>query len=111
VTGNVYSAADKRKAVENLIEDLRWARNDPALPENWTLGALKALALDLRAAEEGASNRVLDALSFHVNAAMKAKAQLGYVGGGHYEAVANELLAHWPVVRRALEKMETEKVS
>ena len=106
MTGKVYTDADKMKAVDLIIRDLRWAANDSALPENWTLGALKALYADLHAATPTASNRVLDALDFQINSAMKSKARLGYIDAGHHQAVSECALAHWPAIRHALKSSE-----
>jgi hypothetical protein len=100
------SVEEKLAAVERLIVDLRWARNDPALPEHKTLAALKAIALDLRGQHAGAPRRTLDALTFQINSAARSKARVGHVEIGHLQAVAECLTAHWSVVRQALERFE-----
>jgi hypothetical protein len=106
-----FTVEDQIGAVERLIEDLRWARNDPTVPEHRTYTILKSLATDLRARLDGASNRTLDALAFQVESATKAKARIGYVEVGHHQAVSECVMANWPVIKRALEDCNRETTS
>lgn len=100
----MISDDDKLAAVERLIEDFRWARKDPAVPEHATYLALKAIATDLRAPKVEAKGRALQSLGFQVDAARAFKARIGYVEVGHMQAMAEALMAHWPAVKKALSR-------
>ena len=95
--------AEKIYVVESIIEDLKArAPFDTRLPE------LKKLATFLRAQRPSSVPKVLEALEFQVCSALRSKARLGYIEVGHWQAIAEGLLAHWPVVRKALEKFGEE---
>ena len=93
----------KLATVERLIEDFRWARSDPMVPEHQTYNALKALAVELRAQSPRASNKALQVLSMPIEHAQRFKACMGYIDMGHHQAISEALIGQWPVVRRALE--------
>lgn len=93
----LMTTADKLQAVERLIEDLRWARNDPSAPEHLTWLALKAIASDLRASGQDAGADTHDRLRTLIDLTLGS----GY-RSGHCRALAGEVIALWPVVSRAL---------
>lgn len=95
----IYSTADKLQVVERIIVETR--SSDEA-------AVLKEIAADLRASQSG-KNRVANALAYHIDAALRTKARTGYIEVGHYQAIATGLIAHWPVVRRALEELKIER--
>lgn len=97
---------EKLAAVERLIEEFRWARNDPLNAEHATFITLKAIAADLRAQEPEAKSTALRELERRIEAVNNAKAH-GYIGGAMI-GVGEELIGRWPVVRLALERFEKE---
>lgn len=97
---------EKIDVVETLIEEYRWARNVETAPEHRIYGALKEIATDLRAATPAARSKVVDALRFQVDSAKRGKARIGYMEIGHMQALAEAVLAHWAVIKLALETKE-----
>ena len=106
-----FSDQDKLAAIEEMIASLRWAKNDEALPEHRLLMILKEIDRDVRARDPATTSRTLQTLAFHVDAATRAKARVGYLDAGHAQAVAEALMAHWSTVRRALERPEKERAA
>ena len=98
-----FSPEAKLEVIEHLIETTRLARSNPELAEHHIHLVLKALARDLRAALPGAAGATLSTLEFAVNAARRSQAQLGFLEVGHQQAIATRVLAHWPVIRLALQ--------
>jgi hypothetical protein len=99
----------KLSCLQSFIDEFGWARKETGSPEQLTLEILKEIHADLRARKPGAAIKALQALEFQVDQARKAKARLGYVDVGHHQALGNDVLAHWPVIRRGLElAAETE---
>lgn len=93
---------EKLGAVEAAIEELRWARNEPDIPEHRRLAALKSIAEDLRATKPEASSKALNVVEQHINAAKRKKERFGYLEVGSYRSVCEAVLAHWAAIRRAL---------
>ena len=91
--------------VEALIEDLRWARGDPAVPEHRKWLALKQMARDIRA-RSTPPTRAVDAVIFQVQSGMKARTRLGFIDPGHHQAISEAVIAHWPTIRLALERLQ-----
>lgn len=101
-----FTPEEKLAVVERMIEAHRWARSAPGTKEQETWLALRAIASDVRATLPTAPGRTLQALSFQVDSARRSRARIGYLDVSHQQAVAEALLAHWLVVRRALELIE-----
>lgn len=90
---------EKLAVIEHLIEDFRWARSDPAVPEHSTYHTLKAIAADHRARLYGTPSAVEVLLERRVRAA-------GLTGAPRHGALiglAQDVLAHWPSVKQGLE--------
>jgi hypothetical protein len=98
-----FSPTAKLAVLENIIVAMRYK---PAVKlTSHDVAIIKQIADDVRATIAEKQSQVTEALAFQVQSALKCKARLGYIDVGHQQAVANGLLAHWPVVRRALEMM------
>ena len=97
-----FSLGDKIKAAERLIEDLRWSRNDPMVPEFTTYWVMKAVASDLRARQRHVKLQALDDLQHAIDMAHASKIRPGYEMG-KLQHLAELLIGKWPVVRQALE--------
>jgi hypothetical protein len=112
VTQKMFTDEQKLKALETIIEDEREVaralghRND----DEETL-ILKAICADIRSKSPAAINKTLDALAFQVNSATNSKARIGHVDVGHLQAVAECVIAHWEVIRLALENIKQEAAS
>lgn len=99
----------KIQAVDRLLDDLRWARNDPAVPEHITYKALTAIAVDLRAQTPKEAGKVLRSMTHQVDTARHTKARLGYFEHGQLQTITEATCGRWwPTVRRALELYESE---
>lgn len=94
---------EKLAAVEQLIVELRALRNDKQHPMHWTLGALKEIARDLRAAEPAATTSAILELERRVMAIKKNGSTTDRLN-----QLAHEFMARWPVIRRALLAIEKE---
>lgn len=104
--------AQKLAVVEGLIEDFRWARPEDAkvdYPEDHeTYHALKEIASDIRAAAEHASCPVLRDLSVAIGGAHASKTKFGYATGS-LVAIGQYVIGRWPVIRRALERVDQKE--
>lgn len=101
--------ADKIAAVDRLLDDFRWAREQPQEPEHATFHALVAIAADLRAQTPKESSKVLRAMSHQVDVIKRTKAQIGYIDHGQMENLTNAVTGRWwPTIRAALENHERE---
>jgi hypothetical protein len=109
----VYTDAEKLEVVEMILDRTRSAHPGGKIipPQGVEVEILKSICVDLRMRSAAPSNKVLDALAFQINSAMKARVRLGYVEVGHYQAIAEALILHWPTVRVALEHINGEKKS
>src|SRR5258708_7672517 len=76
-----FTTAEKLAVVEHLIEDFRWARKDPAVPEHHTHAVLCAIAVDLRARLPDSAGEDLAALERRLDAVTASKTALGYANG------------------------------
>lgn len=95
-----FTAAEKLKLLELMIEQTRAARN----PEHESHTAhliLRALARDVRASMTEQRAESLRVLSEHVDRARRSRARLGYLDVTVQQAIAAALLAHWPAVEQA----------
>jgi hypothetical protein len=101
-----YGASDKLAVIQRLIEDFRWARSDPAVPEHKTYKLLKLIAVDMQAARRGSGGRVLSALK---NRRQRIKSRPGADGAPDVTQLGQEVLAHWPVIERALQDFENRE--
>lgn len=102
------SLQDKIDAVERLLDDLQWARNDPACPEFATFYALKAIALDIRGRMPGKAEEVRRVLGSRIGNAVRSRTALGYEIM-HLKGIGEELIGRWPVVEQALEQFERRR--
>jgi hypothetical protein len=93
--------------VERVIEDVRWARNEPGAPEHRVYHGLRAIAAELRARQPAAPGEALRALEARIEHVRRSKTRLGY-DGRKLVALAEELVGRWPTVRLALEGLGTE---
>ena len=103
----MISTQDKIAAVERLIDDLRWSRNDPAVPEHATYQALKEIARDLRGRLPEAPGKALLALQRRLADAAASKTVLGFEQRA-LMGIGEEVIGRWPTVRQALERFGTE---
>jgi hypothetical protein len=101
----IFSIPQKLQAVERLIEEFRWARDDYSVPENRTYFVLKAIADDLRGRLPGAPGEALRGLEEIINAAKQTKIRNGYEIG-HLRRIAEYVIGCWPTLRQALEKFQ-----
>lgn len=95
---------EKLHAVERCIEDFRWARSCPETVEHQTYTALKDIASELRARVDEAPNVAEHEIGRRVLAVTVAKSRHGGNVDGTMMALANEVLARWPVVGEALHR-------
>lgn len=94
---------DRIAAVERVIEDFRWARNEPGCVEHRTYAAMKEIAADLRGRRPLTASVAVSALQRRIDAANASKDERGYQIG-HLCGVAEELIGRWAAVRYALER-------
>ena len=99
MAGRIYSDAEKLMTLESIIENYRGT--DAA-------DVLKTICTDIRTRMDANPSKALVALSFQVQSASKCKARNGFVEIGHQQAIATDVLAHWPVIRHALESLKEE---
>jgi hypothetical protein len=112
MSDRIFTTEEKLAEVEQLVENFRWSRRYPEDPEYQTYLVLKAIAEDLRAPLPATQNKALEVVGFVVNAAMRSKAQLGYLEVGHQQAIADRVMKYWGTIRSALEQCGgKEKVS
>lgn len=97
------SDAEVLTHIESIIEANRDARA-PGHQDADRLAALKQIAKEIRArtADTDGRSPLLDALSFHVDAANRSKSRIGYHDVGNLQAVAECVLGNWPAIRAAL---------
>lgn len=91
---------EKLDEVEALIDDFRWARHNPGVPEFQTFQALKSIAGDLRGRLEGAPQVAEADLSRIITGIAR--------NGTTSERLSNlghQVLARWPVIKQALEEL------
>ena len=97
--------AEKLIEIEALIEDFRYARNDPILQEHRTYLTLKSIAADLRGRGPGVAGAAQVELQRVIDNAIAAKTGLGY-DVNRLRRVAEELIGRWPTIRQALERFD-----
>lgn len=107
MSGPSFTTEEKLAGVEHLIEIMRWARSNPGTPEHHSRELLKAIARDLRAQLHGAPLRTMNSLEYRVETARRQKARIGYCEISVLQSIGEDVLADWPVLRRALEAMES----
>lgn len=90
--------SDKIAAVDAMAEYLRWARNVPDSSEHRSLMAFRAIAADLRAQQSANISLAEVEIQKRIDAACRDNTHPRLV------ALANEVIARWPVMRRALNK-------
>lgn len=91
------------KGIEGLIQDFRWARNDPSVPEWNDLHILRWVAKELRSRQPGAAGELLQLLTAEVDAAVSTKVG-GHIDPNRLVKIAEIVVARWPVLSRALEQ-------
>jgi hypothetical protein len=98
--------------VESLVEDFRWARSDPGVPEHKSWQALKQVATDIRQRQAIAISDTHKALERRIVSVDRAKERNGGVRAREdaVKGLGEELWSRWPAVRHALERSVTEKV-
>ena len=94
--------AEALAEVEGLIEDFRWARGNPPLPEERTYRALKQIATDLRGRDPDAIPIAARELQRRVDAAIRSKTEHGY-DANTLRTLGEELIGRWSTVQQALE--------
>jgi hypothetical protein len=101
---------DQIDAVTRLLDDFRWARNEPGCAEHRTWLALKEMAKDLRARLPEAPGLALAALQRRIADAAATKGGNGGLGfdAGALAGIGQEVIGRWPVVRQALERFGAE---
>jgi hypothetical protein len=97
-----FTTEDKLRAVEDVIDEFRrgMTRRDARYNHRMSR-VLKSLARDLKAGEPEIVDKAFDALQSQIESAKRAKA-LGRLSDGHYRAVAEALIHHWPAIRSRL---------
>ena len=102
MTRRMFTDEEKLEVLEDILDETRtsgtWSCDEDEAD------VLKSICAEIRAGSKPPS-QTLEALSFQVNAATRTKARIGYVEVGQFQAVAEGLIAHWPVVRLALERL------
>lgn len=99
---------EKIALVEELLEDLRWARGTKA-PEAATYDKLLAIATDLRATTPKEIGRVLAAMLDQIQRARRFRARNGYYQTGHMQTITEALCGRWwPTVERSLQQQGTK---
>lgn len=104
----MISLEDQIAAVNRLIEDLRWARSDPKVPEHATYNAMKQIAVDLAARQPGKAGEARASIGSRIADAVRTKTALGY-SIRHMQGIAEEVIGRWPVIEYALERAEREE--
>lgn len=100
----LYTPEEKIKALDFVIEDLRWARNDPAVPEHVVRETIIQVRKDISAwSEDQRPGSTLLQLQRLTEQAIKAKAENGEIPAGHALAMARYVISAWPMIRTALE--------
>jgi len=96
---------DQIDAIDHLINDFRWARNETYCIEHDIYLALKEIAKDLRARLPAAPSDALLALQRRIAdaAATKGPAMQGFDRSA-LAGIGEEVIGKWPVIRQALER-------
>lgn len=92
--------AETLEVVESLIERARHERDAHIVSL-----ALRGIAADIRARLPAAPGETRWALQAAIDGCVRTKTAFGYERG-HIQRVGEELIARWPVVRLALERLE-----
>lgn len=100
--------SEKIAVVDHLIEDFRWARSRPDVPEHGTYNTLKALADDLRGRFHTAPSVALIEIERRMTAVKNRPVGSGADRVNAQIGVAEELTCRWPTVRQALENMQRQ---
>ena len=101
--------SDQIDAISRLLDDFRWARNEPGCIEHQTWQALKEIAKDLRARQPAAPGLALNALQRRIAdaAATKTNGGMGFDPGA-LAGIGQEVIGRWSVIRQSLEKFGAE---
>ena len=102
--------AEQIDAVTRLLDDLRWARNEPGCIEYRTFEALKTIAKDLRARQPQVPGATLLALRRRLADAAASKTAFGFEHSA-LMGIGQETIGRWPVIRQALERFGAEAES
>jgi hypothetical protein len=108
MAAEIFTDEEKLGVVERILDGLR--QDGGWLPEAGDCEILKSICADFRARSPAAIDKAIDSLEFQVHSATRAKARLGYVEIGHYQAIGDRVLAHWPVIRPALEGLKIQAI-
>lgn len=92
---------ERLDVVEQMVEELRWARSQPDAPEHQMRAALVMTAEDLRARIGSAPSVAESEIGRRIQVAVRSKGTLGYDRGA-LVGVAQELIGRWAVVQQAL---------
>ena len=99
--------AQKIIAVENALESMRYARNDPTCPEHAAYNLLKEYAAELRARAPSEIGKVHAAMSDQVQRARASKARLGFYDVGNERTICEGVCGRWwPIIDRALRELK-----
>jgi len=88
-----------------MLDDLRWSRSKPDVPEHATFNALKQIAADLTARLPGQPGKVRKALGLRIADAVRSKTALGY-DENHLVGIGENVIGEWPAIEYALEAVE-----
>ena len=110
MTEQPVTLQDQIDAITRLLEDFRWARNEPRCIEHKTYVALKEIVKDLRARLPEAPGKTLLALQRRIADAAATKGGNGGLGfaTGALVGLGQEVIARWPVLRQSLERFGAE---
>lgn len=96
--------------LDRLVIERRHARGNPESPNHVDYFTLKALAADARARLPTTAAIAIASVGHQIEAARKQKARIGFVEIGNQQAVAEAVIAHWPVIRRALAAIQVPEI-
>lgn len=98
-----FTLAEKIAVLDNLIEEFRWARSKPEIPEHVTYSTLKAISADMRARLGSAPSVAEHEIGRRITAVRQAKTINGNLTGA-IMALGQEVHARWPLVQQALNR-------
>jgi hypothetical protein len=100
----VISIDDKIAVIDGVVGTYNWARKQPGTPEYNTLMVLKAIHADVRAQHPVRIGQSLAELTKRVDACKAHKRPDGNYELWALQALAQEVIGRWSVIRQALEK-------